>query len=355
MLSLKNIKNIKKIDKSNLHEAIKSFPDQISQAIEIFNKFKLTKKYYQKYQNIIICGMGSSAISGDIVKTMVQDKISIPIFINSNYFIPNWVNKNTLSIIVSHSGNTLETLKMARQTQKQKANSIIITSNGKLKKFAKKNKIPVLSFEFQPPSRTNIGFSITFIHSILKKLEILSDTPLNSGLAKLKKINKMFELNVKTDENVAKHLAYFIFDHLPVIISTPKLKGVAKHFKNQLSENSKAFAFKETVPETIHNFIESKNPWRLKDEIVFLILENIKKSTEVKATIKEFTNYLDQKNIRWQKIPIFAREYKNKILSLITLIDWTSFYLAILEKTDPASIQEIEKIKDKIYESCKKN
>jgi len=323
---------------------------------DVLYKFKFKYKKMKNritaknINNILICGMGASAISGNIAKNLIKNKISLPFLINKDVNLPNWVNKNTLCLIISHSGNTQETIKMAKKAIKIKAKIIIITSDGELGQLAKKENTPILKFPFKKPSRFNIGFSLTFLSLILKKLNLVSSLNLSASVPKLIEINKMFDLSVKTEENVAKHLAYFIFDHLPVITSTHNLNGITQRLKNQLSENSKNFSYLEEIPEIIHNSIENKNPWRLKDEIVFLIFENLKKDNQIEKTIKTLTNILDKKNIRWQKIPIFAKAETTKILSLVCLMDWISYYLAILNKIDPASIKEIEKAKKQIYE-----
>ncbi len=350
MPSLKNNQKIKQVDKSNLRKTLKNFPDQITKAKDIFADFELPDNF-KNIENILVCGMGGSAISGDIAYDIVKDSLLLPMFVNKDYFLPHWVSKNTLVIVVSHSGNTNETIQMAKQANKKKAKTVFISSNGKLEKISQNKNIPYLEFPFKKPSRTNIGYSLTFICLILKKLKLVSNLSITASVPKLKEINKMFYPDKSTDINVAKHLAYFIFDHLPIIVSTPELKGVANRFKTQISENSKTFSYTESLPEMIHNSIEAKHPWRLKDEIVFLVFENIKKHKNTEKTIQEFFNLLKDNKMRWQKIPDFAKDKVTQILGLVSLVDWTSFYLAILEENDPTPIEKITKAKKKIYES----
>ena len=115
-----------------------------------------------------------------------------------------------------------------------------------------------------------------------------------------------------------------------------------------MAENSKTFCFFETFPEIFHNSIESRLPWRLKDEIVFLILENLEKKPKIKKAISTFEKLLDQENIRWEEIPIFGDHKFVQTISLVLLGDWISFYLAILNKVDPTPVRQIQKIKSQL-------
>ena len=86
-----------------MFDVIKDLYKHIEHSFEIINDFKITKN--KKYKNIIICGMGGSAIGADFVKTVLYKDIKLPIHVNRTYDFPSWVNKkDTLVIICSYSG-----------------------------------------------------------------------------------------------------------------------------------------------------------------------------------------------------------------------------------------------------------
>ena len=105
---LDDLKLIREIDKSDMLQKIANFPNQIIESKEIVNSSRLDSFF--KIDNIIISGMGGSAITGDIVQSLLRDRVEIPIYVNRQYDIPKWANKNTLLISQSYSGNTEETL-----------------------------------------------------------------------------------------------------------------------------------------------------------------------------------------------------------------------------------------------------
>ena len=136
MIFTKN--DVKKYDVSNMRDSILSFPNQLNNMIKKIDSFQLNNKFDQ-IDNILILGMGGSAIGAEICQVLIKDKCKIPIIINRNYIIPNWVNKKTLVIASSYSGNTEETVEAYLNTLKLTVNIIVISTGGKLSKLAKNN------------------------------------------------------------------------------------------------------------------------------------------------------------------------------------------------------------------------
>ena len=104
----------KKLDVSNMYDAIVGFPSQIQIAFSIMEDWS-SKYQYLDIDSILILGMGGSAIGGDISRVIIQNECRVPILVNRSYNIPKWVNKKTLVIASSYSGNTEETLSAFNQ------------------------------------------------------------------------------------------------------------------------------------------------------------------------------------------------------------------------------------------------
>ena len=132
---LDKLNNIKSIDKNNFFTTIKDFPLQIEEIFKIENILQNKNNDSINYDNILFCGMGGSAIGGDLLKSMIQHKLNIPIIINRDYKLPNWVNPSTLVILSSYSGNTEEVLSCYDECISKKNEPIIISSSGKLLKI----------------------------------------------------------------------------------------------------------------------------------------------------------------------------------------------------------------------------
>ena len=114
---------------------ISKFSSHLQEALEIGNSANL-KPVLKKINNVLISGLGGSGIGGTIVSQLVEKKALIPINVNKNYFVPEYVNEKTLVIISSYSGNTEETLSAMKQAMEQNAEVVCITSGGEVLNIA---------------------------------------------------------------------------------------------------------------------------------------------------------------------------------------------------------------------------
>ncbi len=96
-----------------MRELTENLPNQISEALDIASKSKLTPA--KGIRNIVVSGLGGSGIGATIVSNWIFDSCKLPVTINKGYFLPNFVKKNTLVICSSYSGNTEETIHVLEQ------------------------------------------------------------------------------------------------------------------------------------------------------------------------------------------------------------------------------------------------
>ncbi len=352
---LDDLEQIKKSDKSKMADFIAEFPQKCMEAYKKAQEIILPKDYQDisvgsepasGWENIIICGMGGSAISGELIKNLLAGQLKKPVIVNRNWFLPDLTTKNSLVILISYSGETKEVLSCARMAMEKKNKIFIIAQAGRLKKLGEENDLPMFNFSYPVPSRAGLAYLLMPLLVVFEKLGLINSKCLeiNSSLNDLQNFNLNLHPQIPTEENSAKYLAYSIFDHLPIIIAPPELSGVAHRWKTQMAENGKSFCFSEVKPEILHNFIESRFPWRLNDEFFFLVFDDIKKIALSEKSSETFENMLEQKNC-WKKLPVFGQNILTKIFSLVLLGDWVSFYLAVLYQVDPTPVKQIEKIK----------
>jgi glucose/mannose-6-phosphate isomerase len=114
MINLDNQAEIEKFDKGKILASIRLLPDQMEQAWEEVKKLEIPKACFLA-NNVVIAGMGGSALGGRIVDSLIADRARIPIEVFTQYDLPNYVNEKTLVIANSYSGNTEETVSMAKQ------------------------------------------------------------------------------------------------------------------------------------------------------------------------------------------------------------------------------------------------
>ena len=155
-----------------MNDYINDFTNHLKEAIEIANNSPL-KSNRKKIKNVLICGLGGSGIGGTIITDIVAPRTKIPITTSKDYQIPYFVNKHTLVIANSYSGNTEETLFAIKKCQTKEAEIAVITSGGKLKTLAEENSYNKIILPPGRPPRAMFGYSFTELFYILHHYDII--------------------------------------------------------------------------------------------------------------------------------------------------------------------------------------
>src|SRR5580692_6026476 len=100
-----------------MKKLVMDFPLQLHEALIIGKNYRFIATG-KDFNNVIVTGLGGSGIGGSIVQNYVFDKLKIPFIVNKDYFLPSFVNKRSLVIVCSYSGNTEETLMAMQQAKK---------------------------------------------------------------------------------------------------------------------------------------------------------------------------------------------------------------------------------------------
>ena len=227
---------------------VANFSKQLTEAILIGSKAKLTPPT-NKISNVLICGLGGSGIGGSIVTELVAGNANVPINVTKGYFIPAYVNENTLVIISSYSGNTEETLNCMDLAIAKNAKIVSITSGGKVLEISKAKNYDHIVVPGGMPPRSCLGFSLTQLFFILGFFEIISDrfkAELNAAV----KLIEDEEINIIAE---ASSIAEKLKGKLPVIYATTYYEGIAIRFRQQLNENAKILCWHQVIPEMNHN------------------------------------------------------------------------------------------------------
>ncbi|MFN3301767.1 MAG: SIS domain-containing protein [Patescibacteria group bacterium] len=352
MTLLDDLEKIKKIDQENLANLMSKIPEQLEKVWQEREKI-IVPPIYKKVKNVLICGLGCDRVTGELVKKMLEEKSSLPIEVRGDYQAPHYLSKETLVVILSYSGQTPEILTFLGKIldRKDKIKIFAISGGGELSQIVKREKIPFYEFKGQGPSRANIGYLLFALLILLRKIGLaeIDDQNFISLIKVVKEFNQILELEKKTEENVAKYLAYQIFDRLPLIVGAEHLWPVAQRWKKEFNENAKTFSFAEEAPEFFHNTVVGLEfPWRLRDEIFFLFLESDFYQPEIKKALTIFKDLLKKEKINFETIPSIG---KNKLIETLTgvcLGDWVSFYLAILNQVNPTPVETIDLIKKEL-------
>ncbi|MDI6736092.1 MAG: bifunctional phosphoglucose/phosphomannose isomerase [bacterium] len=328
----------KGMDKSNMYQALRNFPEQLTKAVEFANDIKIAGPI----NKIVISGMGGSALPGDILKTYLSDT-NLTVEISREYFLTTPVDQNTLVFVSSFSGNTEETLASLDEALKKKAKIVIITAGGKLEELSRKYNIPMVKIIKESPSfqpRAASGYFFGIFVTILANSGIIKDR--GNELVELKNFLAGVDF-----ENNAVELAQKLVNHVPIIYTTTKYEScVARIIKIKFNENSKMQAFFNVFPELNHNeMVGWTNIKNIKGKYHFLIIEDVEDDERNKKRMQVFKNILKEKNLDWTSIPMQGDTLLTKIFSTLYLFDFVSYYLALAYGVDPTPVDMVEEFK----------
>ena len=319
---------------------IENFSNQLREAIRIGEESKLSNQ--KKISNIFISGLGGSGIGGTLVGELVAMEAIVPITVSKGYFIPKFVNENTLVIISSYSGNTEETLNCLNLALKRKAKIVCVTSGGKVAEIAKKKKLDLILIPGGNPPRACLGYSLTQQFFILAHYKIIS----NKFKVQLKSAIALIEKEKQNIIDEANQVAEKIQGKTPIIYTTTYFEGVAIRFRQQLNENAKILCGHHIIPEMNHNELVG---WASGSEKVSVIILRDKDEFERNNARIEINKQVIQKytpNITeiWSK----GKSQIEKSLYFIHLGDWISVFLAEKRGVDAVEVNVIDMLKSKL-------
>jgi len=353
MVDLDDASGYRQFDKSGMLDHLHAFPEQCQMAWEKVQKFELPREY-ARISNVVILGMGGSAIGGDIVRRLALAESKVPVWVHRDYGLPAFVDESTLIIASSYSGNTEETLSAFTKSLGTRAKKLVITSGGKLKHLAEREGIPVFVIDYQAPPRAAFPHSFVPLVGIFQKLGLLGDkaADLKEAVDILNKLSRDLIETRPLGSNPAKQLATRLQGHVAVIYGAEILSEVAQRWKGEFNENSKAWAFFESFPELNHNAVVGYEfPPEAKERLLVFMLRSSSLNSRNLLRYDVTAKLLAKAGIAYEFVEARGKSALAQVLSLVHLGDYASFYLSMLNEVDPTSTDAINLVKQYLAQS----
>jgi len=347
MVDLDDLLIYRRLDASGMLDHLHQFPEQCRLAWEKVSKFDLPPEY-RPVDKVVILGVGGSAIGGDMVRRLALAESKVLVWVHRDYGLPPFIDCNTLVIASSYSGNTEETLSAFTASLKTPAKKLALTTGGKLRELVEKEGIPVFIIDYQAPPRAAFPHSFVPLVGIFQKLGLLGDKSADLKRA-LKILNKLAGDLVETTPlvlNPAKQLAAKLRGNLAVIYGGEVLSEVARRWKTNLNENSKAWAFFELFPELNHNAVVGYEfPPEIKDRVFVVLLHSAMFSPRSQLHYEATAKLLAESGISYEVVEAVGETALAQVVSLVLFGDYVSFYLAMLNETDPTPLDAVDFVK----------
>jgi len=354
------------LDNANMIELLEEFPQKMRDALRLGEEISIPTDFLpnpvpapapasasaQNFKNIVVLGMGGSAIGGDLLSNYLADELSIPIVVIRGYDIPKFVDENSLVFAVSYSGNTEETLSASKKCLEAKARVITLTSGGKIAALSQENNFPVIKVPVGIQPRAAISYLFFPILKALERLGLVKGRggEIEETLNILQELSKEYGAKSPIENNLAKKVALSLYQYLPLVYgSEGLLEVVAMRWKTQINENSKWPCFWNVFSELDHNEIvgyEIENSINRQVKIVYL--QDKEGSLRVEQRREITRKIIEDKVAEFIVCTTKGKGKMARMFSLIYLGDLVSYYLAILNQVDPSPVACIEDLKKEL-------
>jgi glucose/mannose-6-phosphate isomerase len=353
-MNLDNLNDISKLDKEKMFEMVSTWPKLIEQvmahSITVPSRIKIGKHniiYNNAFSQVVITGMGGSAVSGDYIRTYFETSANFPIIVQRNYILPSFVNEHSLIIVISYSGNTEESISGLISAIENDCPTICIGSGGKLEEFCIKNQLPF--FKIPSGYQPRASFPLLFfpILKILDSINLinLKLSEVQEAIEQLKNLREAIKPEISTPKNQAKQIASKLHNRIPVIWSP--FGCVANRFKCQINENSKQLALAEELPEFNHNHIVGFEG--LSEDHPFTVVLFRFPSEHPNVSLRfNITEEIIKKKVETVEIIVQEGNFLSQLITSTYLGDYISMYLALLNNQNPSTVDSIDYLKSQM-------
>jgi len=345
MINFEDTDLIKKLDPQDTVGSTELLLKQCETAWNEVNALDLPH-HIENIKNIVFCGMGASVYGALVLKALQGQNMPLPTEIVSDYFLPNYVNENTLVVLTSYSGSTEEVLACAEEAKNKGAKMIVLTKGGKLQEFAQENNLPSYVFDGKLNAsgtpRIGCGYTIYGLMGLLSKLNIveIEEHEVENSFIRMRdelnNIKRQAQADIQTYDN-----------KIPIIFAAEHLSGNAQILRNQFNETSKSFSSYFLIPDLNHHLMEGlKFP---KDSpLQFLVFNSPNYSEKIKKRTTLSIEVVKQNNYPVREIMTSGSTVYDDFLEVLIYGSFLSVYLGLNYEQNPSINPYVDWFKEQL-------
>ena len=341
---LDDINVIKQYDPGDVLSGVLNVPDQARYEVTVHEE----PNQRRDFKNIVIAGMGGSALAADMVRVLTAGWLHLPLEVVKGYDLPGFVGEETLVIAVSHSGNTEETLSCYQQALDKKSCLAVMSTGGELIKRANNDNITYAQIPAGTQPRMSTVYHLRGLLKLLQHFWVI-DGDLYNQVADsadwLEGEISHWTPAVPEKNNLAKQIAKMTIGKTLVIFGGELTWPLAYKWKISWNESAKNLAFSNQYPEFNHNeFIGWSSHPVEKPFTVFDIRSNLERA-RIRERMELSDRLLSGKRPKAHIIELQGETLMQQLLWGLVLADVASIYTAMLNGVNPGPVHLIEKLK----------
>ena len=304
---------LKKFDSQLIHQTYDKWP-QLARA-SYLSKFEEIS--FASVDNIVLVGMGGSGAICEVLSAILS-KTTIHTTIVKGYHLPNTADSNTLVLVVSVSGNTVEAISVLESAFEKSCQLVSFSSGGKLKQICEDKKIPYFAIPSVHSPRASFSAFLYSILNVLSDILPISDLDVKESLDAMESLQKQICSDNLTTTNPALSIAEWV-SGIPLLYYPWGLEAAATRFKNSLQENTKTHVISEDIVEATHNGIVA---WEKPSSVVPIIIRGPDDYAKTKALWDLLENYFKEHEIDYREINSVEGSILTKLVCLIYICEF---------------------------------
>jgi glucose/mannose-6-phosphate isomerase len=341
---------IARVDVSRQVEDVLGLPRQLEDALWRVETSGLhsdrARRAFDGRETLIVCGMGGSAVGGDLARGALGDRLTRPLVTVRGYELPSWATPESVVLCSSYSGDTEETLACYDAAGALGAMRIAATTGGRLAEAARADNVPVIGLPSGLQPRAAVAYMLV---STLEIAAIASVAPgvrteIDAASALLEELATEWGPAAPGDSR-AKQVAERIFDSCACVYGAGPTAPAAYRWKTQINENAKLPAFAAELPEADHNEIVGWDGAPTLGSFLGVFLEDTDQHPRTRRRIELTSELIASRGAGTLMIESRGENPVARLLSLVLLGDLVSIYLAVLRGIDPTPVKVIEQLK----------
>lgn len=339
---------IARLDPSGMGERIEGLANQLRQgaalAAPLFGRIAP-----ERPRRIVLCGMGGSAIAGELLASIIDREGAVPMHVVRHYEPPAWVSPEDFIIFSSYSGETEETLAAYRALRPLRARSCVVTTGGTLAARAEADGIPVARLPGGHPPRAALGFSFSTLANLAEHLGALAGggRRVLAAADAVERVAATCSRSVAPARNPANKLAIRLAGKALLLVANARTLGpAAVRWKGQMNENAKHLAWVSPLPESNHNEVDGfVHPRPLLDRLAAVFLRDPQDHPRIVRRFEWLGRYLRRKGVAVESVTPAGDDAMERVLNCVAWGDFVSYYLALRNGMDPSALPGVESLK----------
>ncbi len=278
----------------------------------------------------------------------------MPLAVLKHYRTPAFVGERTLAFALSYSGDTEETLEMARGALSAGARLIALSHGGELQELARQHDALHIGCPLESPlPRFALGSLVAPLIVVLFRMGLLPEghATLLKAQEQLQRRRDQCKPDADSSRNPARELARKIGRTIPIVYGAGGFGAVAAmRWKCSINENAKAPAYWNVYPELDHNEICG---WGQHGDVtrqVFTLVE-LHQGLEHPQLERRMVATREMIEEAVNQVIVVEAEGEGRLAQLLDVIylgDWMSYYLALDNDVDPGPIDAIMQLKSEL-------